>query len=131
MALASHLQSQGSPSKLAETPPATDTSSKQAGPVSPETAIFTDMAEGVGIDFVHFNGMSGEYYYCEPVGSGTAMFDYDNDGDLREGLRSAGAGRLDLRPCDLCDRFYRKFPQPKTGFIFAPRIIRTSTMWPG
>ena len=82
IAVASHLHGQRSTSKLAETPPATDTSVKQAGAVPTETAIFTDMAEGVGIDFVHFNGMSGQYYYCEPVGSGAAMFDYDNDGDL-------------------------------------------------
>ena len=82
MVSASHLYGQGPTSKLAETPPATDASSEQAGAVPTETAIFTDKAKDVGIDFVHFNGMSGQYYYCEPVGSGAAMFDYDNDGDL-------------------------------------------------
>ncbi len=82
MVVASHLHGQGSTSKQTETPPATDTSVKQAGAVPTETAIFTDVAEDVGINFVHFNGMSGQYYYCEPVGSGAAMFDYDNDGDL-------------------------------------------------
>src|SRR5437867_2914357 len=46
------------------------------------TSIFSDRAEAAGIDFVHFNGMSGEHYYAEMVGSGAAMFDYDNDGDL-------------------------------------------------
>ena len=40
------------------------------------------MAQQVGIDFTHFNGMSGQHYYPEMVGSGAAMFDYDNDGDL-------------------------------------------------
>ena len=44
--------------------------------------IFTDIAEQVGIDFVHFNGMSGNYYYPEMIGPGGALFDYDNDGDL-------------------------------------------------
>ena len=43
---------------------------------------FTDRATASGIDFVHFNGMSGEYYFNEVVGSGGALFDYDNDGDL-------------------------------------------------
>lgn len=38
--------------------------------------------EAVGIDFVQFNGMSAEHYFCEMAGSGVAMFDYDNDGDL-------------------------------------------------
>jgi enediyne biosynthesis protein E4 len=46
------------------------------------TNVFVDRAEDVGINFVHFNGMSGEHYYVEMVGSGAAMFDYDNDGDL-------------------------------------------------
>jgi hypothetical protein len=44
--------------------------------------IFTDRAREAGLDFVHFNGMSGEHYYPEVVGSGVALFDYDNDGDL-------------------------------------------------
>ena len=47
-----------------------------------EKDLFSDEAEAAGIDFIHFNGMSGEKYYCEMVGSGAAMFDYDNDGDL-------------------------------------------------
>ena len=44
--------------------------------------FFSERAEEVGLDFVHFNGMSGEFYYCEMVGGGGALFDYDNDGDL-------------------------------------------------
>jgi hypothetical protein len=44
--------------------------------------IFTDRTKEAGIDFVHFNGMSGEHYYPEILGSGVALFDYDNDGDL-------------------------------------------------
>lgn len=45
-------------------------------------ALFSDVARQVGIDFVHFNGMSGEHYYPEIMASGAALFDYDNDGDL-------------------------------------------------
>ncbi|MGB6473494.1 MAG: CRTAC1 family protein [Candidatus Sulfotelmatobacter sp.] len=44
--------------------------------------IFTDRAKESGIDFVHFNGMTGAHYYPEVMGSGVALFDYDNDGDL-------------------------------------------------
>ena len=44
--------------------------------------IFTEAARDSGIDFVHFNGMTGEFYMAENVGSGAALFDYDNDGDL-------------------------------------------------
>jgi hypothetical protein len=43
---------------------------------------FSDRAEETGLDFVHFNGMSGEYYLAEILGGGVALFDYDTDGDL-------------------------------------------------
>jgi hypothetical protein len=45
-------------------------------------APFVERARESGLDFVHFNGMSGNYYYPEMIGSGVALFDYDNDGDL-------------------------------------------------
>ncbi|MCH7666921.1 MAG: VCBS repeat-containing protein, partial [Acidobacteria bacterium] len=44
--------------------------------------IFTEQAAAAGLDFVHFNGMSGEYYYSEHMGGGVALLDYDLDGDL-------------------------------------------------
>jgi len=44
--------------------------------------IFTDIAKQSGLDFVHFNGMSGEYYFPEMTGQGGALIDFDNDGDL-------------------------------------------------
>ena len=44
--------------------------------------IFVDAAAASGIDFVHFNGMSGEYYFPEMTGQGAALLDYDGDGDL-------------------------------------------------
>src|SRR5262249_16626487 len=34
------------------------------------------------LDFVHFNGMSGEFYYPEIMAPGVALIDFDNDGDL-------------------------------------------------
>src|SRR5438876_11451815 len=48
----------------------------------PPTEWFVDHASETGLDFVHFNGMSGERYYAEHMGPGVALFDYDNDGDL-------------------------------------------------
>ncbi len=44
--------------------------------------LFTDATSQSGVDFVHFNGMSGEHYFSEMMGGGVALFDYDNDGDL-------------------------------------------------
>ena len=51
---------------------------------SPEDAspAFVEVAGDVGIDFVHYNGMTGQLYTAEVVGAGVALFDYDNDGDL-------------------------------------------------
>ncbi|MBI4263189.1 MAG: CRTAC1 family protein [Acidobacteria bacterium] len=45
-------------------------------------AWFVDRAAETGLDFVHFNGMSGEFYLAEIIAPGAALFDYDNDGDL-------------------------------------------------
>ncbi|HUP41670.1 MAG TPA: CRTAC1 family protein [Thermoanaerobaculia bacterium] len=43
---------------------------------------FVDRAAELGIDFVHFNGMTGAYYFPEMTGQGCAFLDYDGDGDL-------------------------------------------------
>jgi hypothetical protein len=53
-----------------------------AAPPKTVEEIFSDRAKEAGIDFVHFNGASGSHYYPETMGSGVALFDYDNDGDL-------------------------------------------------
>src|ERR1700745_4504651 len=45
-------------------------------------AIFKEIAEQVGLKFQHYNGMTGKFYLPEITGSGGALFDYDNDGDL-------------------------------------------------
>lgn len=43
---------------------------------------FEDVAAATGVDFVHFNGMTGDFHYAEVMGSGVAVFDMDRDGDL-------------------------------------------------
>ena len=43
---------------------------------------FIERAQETGLDFVHFNGMSGEVYYPEIMAPGVGLLDYDNDGDL-------------------------------------------------
>jgi hypothetical protein len=54
----------------------------QASTPAPHTPLFAEQAQAVGLDFVHFNGMSGAYYFPETMGAGAALLDYDNDGDL-------------------------------------------------
>ena len=44
--------------------------------------IFRDEASASGVDFVHFNGMTGRMYTAEVTSAGCAVLDYDNDGDL-------------------------------------------------
>ncbi len=64
------------------------TSSSESLPLSPansgpeESAWFVDVARQAGIHFLHFNGMSGEFYFPEIKGAGVGLFDFDNDGDL-------------------------------------------------
>ena len=49
-------------------------------PAKTQSNIFVDATEASGVHFVHTNGMKGEYYFAEVIGSGVAVFDYDNDG---------------------------------------------------
>ena len=43
---------------------------------------FADAGDAAGIDFVHYNGFSGSYYYVETFGAGAAFLDYNGDGRL-------------------------------------------------
>jgi enediyne biosynthesis protein E4 len=54
----------------------------QASQQPEEVDYFAERAAAAGIDFVHFNGMSGEFYYPEIMAPGVGLLDYDNDGDL-------------------------------------------------
>ena len=47
-----------------------------------EPPYFQDIAEATGLDFVHWNGMTGELYFVEMTGQGGAFLDVDGDGDL-------------------------------------------------
>ena len=43
---------------------------------------FTDRARESGLDFVHFNGMTGGFHFPEVIPPGVALLDSDGDGDL-------------------------------------------------
>ncbi|MGI8602051.1 MAG: CRTAC1 family protein [Verrucomicrobiales bacterium] len=61
---------------------------KSAGPV-----LFEDATDAFGLHFVHDPGPEGKFFMPEMVGSGAALFDYDDDGrvDLYL-LQNAGRG---------------------------------------
>ncbi|HQQ76582.1 MAG TPA: CRTAC1 family protein [Thermoanaerobaculia bacterium] len=48
----------------------------------PARPVFEEVAARSGLDFVHFNGATGQDTLAEIAGSGAALFDYDGDGDL-------------------------------------------------
>ena len=52
-----------------------------ASAVAAERSPFVEVSAEAGLDFVHFNGMSGEFYMPEMMGPGIGFLDYDGDGD--------------------------------------------------
>src|SRR5947209_2281943 len=61
---------------------------------APPSAELFRQAEGA-LNFTHHNGASGKFNMTEIMGSGVALFDYDNDGDLDVFLvQSVGESKL-------------------------------------
>ena len=65
-------------------PPAGDSSVPDAATenAAPAGDWFVDRTGETGLDFMHVNGMTGQFYQSEMMAPGVALFDYDNDGDL-------------------------------------------------
>jgi enediyne biosynthesis protein E4 len=65
--------------------------------------VFREIAQEAGIDFRHVNGMSGQFYYPEVIGSGVALFDFNNDGRLDvlilQGQALVANAPVDTRTC--------------------------------
>ena len=66
----------------ADSPTVPESDTASAVPVDAEVEWFVDRTEATGLDYIHFNGMTGGFYTPEMMGPGVGLFDYDNDGDL-------------------------------------------------
>ena len=69
--------------------------------------IFDEVAAEAGLNFRHHNGMTGKFYLPEIMGSGAALLDYDNDGDLDVFLVQGGALEAGSKPESHQGRLFR------------------------
>jgi enediyne biosynthesis protein E4 len=71
-----------SPTQENPGPPVDQKSSDQPATSSPASAKFTDVTAALGINFEYAASHTSKKYLIETMGSGVALFDYDNDGRL-------------------------------------------------
>ena len=70
---------------------------------------FTDVTEESDITFQHEDGRSYKKYFVETLGSGVALFDYDNDNDVDIYLvNGTNLDSPDAVP-DAMNRIFRKY----------------------
>jgi hypothetical protein len=67
--------------------------------------LFVDRTTELGVDAAHVNGATGELLLPEVIGSGGALFDFDNDGDLDLFVvQGSAANRLFRNDADAANR---------------------------
>ena len=86
---------------------------------------FRDVADEVGLRFKHFIGATGEYYMTEIMGSGVALIDFDNDGDLDVYLPQ---GALLNQRKSMKDSLFPPPSGPLTNRLFRSWLIEEGTL---
>lgn len=82
----------------------------------PSAPVFKEASEQVGLKFQHYNGMTGKFYLPEITGSGAALFDFDNDGDLDVFFVQGNALEPGTKPADTL--FPWRSAEPPRGRLF-------------
>src|SRR5690349_12828028 len=90
------------------------------------TALFKDVAEQAGLKFQHYNGMTGKFYLPEITGSGAALFDFDNDGDLDVYLVQGNVLEPNTQPNKTL--FPWRGPEPLRGKLFRNDLTPGKTL---
>jgi hypothetical protein len=90
------------------------------------TSLFKEVAEHSGLKFQHYNGMTGKFYLPEITGSGGALFDFDNDGDLDVFLVQGNVLEPNTRPDTTS--FPWRGPEPLRGKLFRNDLKAGSTL---
>src|SRR4029079_10065479 len=100
---------------------------QRSEPGSPtSTPIFKEVAEQAGLKFQHFNGMTGKFYLPEITGSGAALFDFDNDGDLDVYLVQGNVLMPNTQPNKTL--FPWRGPEPLHGKLFRNDLTPGKTL---
>ena len=103
----------------AQTDSVADVPQIENDPAATSSIRLQDVTAQSGMDFQHFNGMTGIQYFVEIVGSGVALFDADQDGDLDVLMVQSNLLPSERDPVTMDDAIF-----PRQGEVLRTRLYR-------